>query len=211
LSLACPCKTHFQDPGGAVTTLDDYRVVVEALDRIEGSPIASGPLPPSPRLKLLTAEIRERVEQLRNDVEEHLFEEHGRLGFESEKVEAQAEPKRSPAEDRAEDRAEENRGVEKARLLEAVLSSSEPTSALAGRLGISQAYVARIRREAGERCAFHSGSGLTAQQRDEIARSPEPTRVLAARHRVSEALVNKIRKSGLQGALCAPAGTSKDI
>jgi hypothetical protein len=184
-------------------SLDDYRVVVDALDRIEASAIASGPLPPSPRLKLLTAEIRQRVEQLRDDVEDALFGDSGgtRLGFASEKVKAQAEPMRSPGEDRA----EENRGVEKARLLDAVLSSSEPTRSLAGRLGISQAYVARIRREAGERCAFSSGSGLTAQQRDEIARSPEPTRVLAARHSVSEALVNKIRKSGRQGGICAPA------
>jgi hypothetical protein len=190
-----------------------------ALDRIEGSPITGGPLPSGGgELRLWAQETRALVERMRDRAEDRLFEEHGRLGFESEKVEAQAEPMRSPAEDRAEDRAEGNRGVEKARLLDAVLSSSEPTRALAGRLGISQAYVARIRREAGERCAFHSGSGLTAQQRDEIAGSAEPTRVLAARHSVSEALVNKIRKSGiptrttgLQGALCAPAGTSKNI
>jgi hypothetical protein len=198
---------------------------VDALDRIEGSAIVGGPLPQSPRLKLLTAEIRGRVEMLRDDVEDQLFEEHGRLGFESER-EKSAKPETSPVATSAREtwqrrypestaRAAAARTARRreaaAALRETVLASGEPTSALAERLGISPGCVGRIRLQAGESCAFLSGSGLTARQRDEIASSAEPTKALAERHSVAESLVNKLRKSGPQGALCAPAGTSEDI
>ncbi len=175
-------------------SLDEYRAVMVALDRIEGSAIVGGPLPMGHRPKLLTAEIRERVEMLRDEVEDMLFADSGgtRLGFESEKGHAEASDQSPASGARAGVRA-------------AILASDEPTKTLAERLRISLSAIARIRREAGDRCAFQSGSGLSAEQRDEIATSAEPARVLATRHRVAESLVNKIRKSGRQGGICAPA------
>jgi hypothetical protein len=189
-----------------------------ALDRIEASPIASGPLASGGgELRLLSQETRALVGRMRDRAEDRLFEDHARLGFESEKP--GYTPLASPPVELAPEPMHPNRPAPRRHrtaphrpgLRETVLASGEPTKELAALLGVSVVRVATIRREAGERCAFLSGSGLTAQQRNEIAASAEPTKALAERHSVAESLVNKLRKSGPQGALCAPAGASEDI
>lgn len=168
-------------------SLDEHRVVMAALDVIESSPIASGPLP-SGELRLWAQETRALVERMRDAAEDVLFEDHARLGFESEKTcvtdgVVSPAPGRSPAD------------MAREALREAVLDSNEPTRTLALRLGASVARVGRIRLEAGDRCAFVSGSKLSPEQREEIATGAEPTKALAERLRISEALVNKIRKA----------------
>lgn len=204
-------------------SLDEYRAVMAALDRIEASPIAAGPLPSGGgELRFWAQETRALVERMRDRAEDRLFEDHVRLGFESEREknaadEAKRETSPATAERKQKTAASpeaiaksrrnhaERRAADRAAFREAVLASNEPTKALAERLKISAVKVAMLRREAGERCAFVSGSGLTAQQRDEIADSAELTKALAARFSVAESLVTKIRKSGRQGGICAPA------
>jgi hypothetical protein len=171
-----------------------------ALDRIEASPIASGPLPFG-ELRILAHETRALVERMRDAAEDVLFEEHARLGFESEKpgytppapqptepAQKPVEPKRAPRPHRT--------APHRPGLREAVLASDEPTKDLAERLRISFVNVNRIRREAGDRCAYLSGSGLSEEQRKEIATSGDLVRDLAARHSVAESLVIKLRKCG---------------
>jgi hypothetical protein len=166
-----------------------------ALDTIEASPIASGPLP-SGELRLWAQETRALVERMRDYAEDMLFEDHARLGFESEKKDVAEEvvgptPKCSRAEI-----AREAREVNHKTLHDAVLASDEPTNVLAEKLGSSIPLVSRIRREAGDACAYYSGSKLSPEQREEITRGTEPTKAVAARLRVSEAFVTKTRKAG---------------
>jgi hypothetical protein len=169
-------------------SLDEHRAVMAALDRIEASPIASGPLP-SGELRLWAQETRALVERMRDAAEDILFEDHARLGFESEKSAVTDEvvsptPECSPAD------------VAREALREAVLASDEPTKDLAQRLKISAMKVAMLRREAGDACAYYSGSKLSPEQREEIATGAEPTKALAERLRISESLINRIRKAG---------------
>lgn len=170
--------------------LDEYRKVMAALDVIEASPVA-GRLPSGGGdMRLWALETRALVERMRDRAEDLLFEDHARLGFESERPEPSPLP---PAPKPKPIAQATNRGAE---LREAVLASGEPTKTLAERLGLSVARVGRIRLEAGDRCAFLTGSALTAEQRAEIAASRELTSVIAARHSIAESLVNKLRKSG---------------
>ena len=184
--------------GKVRASLDQYRKVMAALDTIDASEIVANPLPQSPDLKFLTVETRALVERMRDAAEDMLFEDHGRLGFESEKpVVVVAEesvsptPKVSPAEV-----ARKAREARHEALREAVLASNEPTKDLAERLGVSSTIVTKIRREAGGQCAYFSGSALTDEQRKDIATSTEGTKELAARHSIAESLVIKIRKAG---------------
>jgi hypothetical protein len=157
-----------------------------ALDVIEASPVSR---PCGGKLWVLATETRRLVDRMRDQAEDLLFEDHALLGFESEK----SEPSTLPRAPEPEHPAPANRAAE---LREAILASCESTKNLAERLGLSVARVGRIRLKAGDRCAFLTGSALTAEQRAEIAASRELTSVLAARHSVAECLVNKIRKSG---------------
>ncbi len=175
-------------------TLDDYRQVIAALDMIEASPVArpNG----GGELWLLATDVRRLVERMRDYAEDMLFEDHARLGFESEKkgitdVEVSPTLKCSPAEV-----AREAREAHHKNLRDAVLASDEPTNVLAEKLGSSIPLVSRIRREAGDACAYYSGSKLSPEQREEITRGTEPTKAVAARLRVSEAFVTKTRKAG---------------
>lgn len=181
-------------------SLDDYRAVMAALDAIEASPVASPRGTGGGELWLLATETRRLVERMRGRAEDLLFEDHARLGFESERPELSDLP---PAP-QPEQPAPANRGAE---LREAILASDEPTKDLAERLGLTIALVGRIRAEAGNQCAFLSGSALTAEQRRDIATSRAPTRALAARYRIGQSLVKKLQMSGgeLQGHICAPA------
>ena len=165
-------------------SLDDYRAVMAALDVIEGSPVARS----GGDLWLWAQETRRLAQRMRDRAEDMLFADHNRLGFESER-----ESKKETEQPQAPPAIEENRG---SALREAILSSGEPSHVLALRLGVSVARVGKVRREAGASCAFRTGSGLTAEQRREIATSRELTKVLAARHSVAESLVTKLRKSG---------------
>ena len=181
--------------GKVRTSLDQYRQVIAALDTIDASEVVAGPLPQSPDLKFLTVETRALVERMRDAAEDMLFEDHARLGFESEKKgvadEVSPAPESSPAEV-----ARNAREARHEALCNAVVASDEPTNVLAESLGLKVALVARIRRDAGDRCAYYRGSKLSPEQREEIAKTTEPTKAVAARLRVSEAFVTKTRKAG---------------
>jgi hypothetical protein len=173
-----------------------------ALDRIEASPIASGPLPFG-ELRILAHETRALVERMRDSAEDVLFADSDgrRLGFESEKP-GYTPPEPRPTEPAAEPEAPKRAprphrtAPHRPGLREAVLASDEPTRDLAERLRVSVVNVNRIRREAGDRCAYLSGSGLSKEQRKEIATSGDLVRDLSARHSVAESLVIKLRKTG---------------
>ncbi len=181
--------------GKVRASLDQYRQVMAALDTIDASEIVAGPLPQSPDLKFLTVETRALVERMRDYAEDMLFEDHGRLGFESEKP-AVAEdispaPKISPAKV-----ARKARETRDEALREAVLTSDEPSNPLAKRLGVTVGLVSKIRKESGSACAYYSASKLTREQREEIAKSTELVSVLSERYSIGKAAIHQLRRTG---------------
>ena len=177
-------------------SLDEHRAVMAALDRIEVSPIASGPLPCG-ELRLLAQETRALVERMRDAAEDVLFEEHARLGFESEKPVVVAEESVSPASKISPaEVARKARETRDEALREAVLASDEPSNPLAKRLGVTVQVVSRIRKESGDACAYYSGSKLSPEQREEIAKSTELVSVLSERYSVGQVLIHKLRRRG---------------
>jgi hypothetical protein len=180
--------------GKVRASLDQYRQVMAALDTIDASEIVANPLPQSPDLKF---ETRALVERMRDAAEDMLFEDHGRLGFESEKPVVVAEesvsptPKVSPAEV-----ARKARETRDEVLREAVLASDEPTNSLAKRLGVTVQVVSRIRKESGDACAYYSGSKLSPEQREEIAKSTELVSILSERYSIGKVVIHKLRRSG---------------
>jgi hypothetical protein len=95
-------------------SVDDYRVVVDALDRIEASAIASGPLPMGPQAEATDRrDTRARRDAARRCGRHALRRQrrHAAGAREREKSGAdETKPERSPAEDRDRKDREENRG-----------------------------------------------------------------------------------------------------
>lgn len=117
--------------------LDGYRCAVAALDQLDRFVCDPSLGPARQRLQHIVAEIRGRVDDLRDKVEDLLLADHGRLGFESES-------KREPAA-KEESAAPTWRGRLSIEEHEAIRASRLPVKALAEQYGVSRSRIYEIR------------------------------------------------------------------
>ena len=122
------------------TSLERYREIVAVLDRMDCSAAALFALVGDRTrywVQQPLADVRDRLAQVRDAVEDDLYENHGRLGFESEREtngggESEAPPVRNGSKLTAEQ-------------TQAIRESRESRKSLAARYGISQSRVYEIR------------------------------------------------------------------
>jgi hypothetical protein len=122
-------------------SLERYREIVAILDQMDRSAAALSALVGDRTrywVQQPLADIGGRLAQVRDAVEDDLYECHGRLGFESERG-----PEASAESNRPLPRVQ--RGKLTAEQTQAIRESREPRKALAARYGISQSRVYEIR------------------------------------------------------------------
>ena len=119
-------------------SLDGYRCAVAALDQLDRFVCDPSLGPERPRLQHIIAEIRSRVDDLRDKVEDLLLADHGRLGFESES-------KREPAADEESAAPTARRGKLSMEDHEAIRRSRASVKALAEQYGVSRSRIYEIR------------------------------------------------------------------
>ncbi len=118
-------------------SLDAYRQIVGALDQMDRSAgVVSSLVDARTRYQVAEplAEIHRRLEQVRSAVEDVLYDDHGRLGFESEAP-------TSPVHQQA-----SRNGKLTPEALEAIRLSGEPLRVIAKRYGVCTSRVSEIRR-----------------------------------------------------------------
>lgn len=157
-------------------TLDDYRQVMAALDRADADLVEGDPID----YHRLTVE---HLTNIRDAVENSLFNDHNRLGFASEHPAAKNPPE--PANPPGGARLSRDD-------VEAIRASTGPARTVAERYGVSKAHVYRIRRKpVAARPAV--GPRLSPQAVEAVRTSKCSLRVLAERYGVSISYLGKIR------------------
>lgn len=118
-------------------SLDRYRCAVAALDQLERFCDDPSLGPVRQRLQHLLSEIRGRVGDMRDAIEDMLFADHGRLGFESEcEREQPAESATVPPTRWSKLRPEDHEGIRHSNL---------SVKALAAQYGVSSSRIYEIR------------------------------------------------------------------